>query len=456
MTSGQDGRSAMQPPAERRRGIRHLKGETSPPGFQYGHVLWGYKCFVLIFCMVDAIDNQVPALDTLGTASKPAMNQSTPPIRMKPLGYLALIIIVAILILVVYYLYPKPGPLKNNATGPGISNNTTTARTSSLQNNATRSGTNNTTIAQMNLSYIYCIGGVTNGGATNSTYYASKSDTGVGSWAETTSYPFVIALPACAISNGYVYCVGGNTNFKQNGNKGYTYTKAAYYAPMSTSGVGSWQATSLYPTNGYMSCNIYNDYIYCVGGGNLTNVYDSSYYAHVSSSGIGAWNKTTAYPNIIEGESCVISNGYIYCTGGSSPGNYINSFYAHVSSSGIGAWNKTTAYPIGWNYYPTCMAYGNYIYCVGGGGGNSYVSSTYYAALSNSGIGAWQQTSSYPVNATEQSQCVSTSGYIYCAAGYGNYLPFKNVYYASVSGAGIGAWQQTTAYPINADDGSCV
>ena len=78
------------------------------------------------------------------------------------------------------------------------------------------------------------------------------------------------------------------------------------------------------------SCAAYDGYIYCVGGedgGISTNLVE---YAPISSSGVGTWNSSTSYPGgDIEMQSCNIYSGYIYCIGG----------YYFVSGSDYGVTN---------------------------------------------------------------------------------------------------------------------
>ncbi|MDE1855777.1 MAG: hypothetical protein KGH49_00890 [Candidatus Micrarchaeota archaeon] len=142
-------------------------------------------------------------------------------------------------------------------------------------------------------SYIYCVAGTYG----NPAYYATISSGGIGAWTATTSYPLSVYYDSCNIYNGYIYCVNG-----------YPMTHVTYYAAVSSSGIGAWTATTSYPLTVLTTCNIYNGYLYCVGGSTtgadaagVSNVY----YAPVSSSGIGAWTATTSYPSAIALTSCI-------------------------------------------------------------------------------------------------------------------------------------------------------
>ena len=89
-----------------------------------------------------------------------------------------------------------------------------------------------------------------------------------------------------------------------------------YYAPISSTGIGTWQATTRYPVRMVgAGCSIYNGYIYCVGTGAnpVKNPFNYVYYAPVSSTGIGTWTSTTSYP---------VSMDYAYCEIPGSGGGY--------------------------------------------------------------------------------------------------------------------------------------
>jgi N-acetylneuraminic acid mutarotase len=306
--------------------------------------------------------------------------------------------------------------------------------------------------------YIYCVGGdwMNGGDYTSAVYYAPVSNSGVGVWTNTTSYPTNIYDQSCAIYSGYIYCVGGYATYPSAipGNPpvgGVTVTDATYYARVSSSGVGSWNRTTSYPTGVAMqSCAIYSGYIYCVGGANPGGDNVGDYYAQISSSGVGVWIGTASYPaglNALIEQSCAIYSGYIYCVG-EGPASAANpltnaTYYAPVSSSGLGAWNRTTSYPTGISY-PSCTTYSGYIYCVGGLASSAHGvvanNATYYAPLSSSGVGNWTSTSSYPFKSIYGQSCAIYSGYIYCVGGIINSVNTISdsswtsaVYYAEIS-----------------------
>src|SRR5271170_2610872 len=236
------------------------------------------------------------------------------------------------------------------------------------------------------------------------------------SWTSTTMYPGEIYGQSCATYSGYIYCVGGVTGTSPP-------TTVVYYASLTSSGAGAWSSTTSYPTSiDFESCVAQSGYIYCVGGntGGLPTPTDAAYYAPLSASGVGAWVSTTSYPSNVESQSCVAESGYIYCVGGNpnSPDSPTDAvYYAPLSASGVGTWVSTTSYSVAVQNQ-SCVAQSGYIYCVGGVTSPypSFIGSVYYAPLSSSGVGTWTSTTNYPAFIFAQS-CVTASGYIYCIAG---------------------------------------
>ncbi|MGI0100733.1 MAG: hypothetical protein ACREBH_03405 [Candidatus Micrarchaeaceae archaeon] len=344
------------------------------------------------------------------------------------------------------------GPLSSVYTSSTTVQSTTTSTVSSANETNTTSAneTNSTNLIQSN--YIYCVGTQ----ATypyNYTYYAPINASGIGNWTATTSYPIPIYMAGCSISGNYIYCVGssgiGNTSSSMY----------SYYALVNDSGIGSWTMTTSYPAIfNNAGCSIGGNYIYCVGGVGHINSF-LAYYAPISGLGIGNWTKTTPYPERLYGAGCSIYDDYIYCVGTGYANSTTNFnattlesvYYAPVSDSGIGNWTATTSYPIPF-YGAGCSIYDDYIYCVG----NNYYgqkSSAYYAHVTASGIGAWQQTTSYPL-AFSNDGCVASEGYLYCV-GATSSNQANMAYYAPISANGIGTWNATTSYPVQLSEAYC-
>jgi hypothetical protein len=261
--------------------------------------------------------------------------------------------------------------------------------------------------------YVYCVGG-----GTDAAYYAAISSSGVETWTATTSYPTDITGQSCVASSAYIYCVSGI-----DGTQGPRPTSAVYYAPLSNSGgIGEWTKTTDYPAGVIaLSCAESGGYVYCVGGAATVGALESNatYFAPLSSTGLGTWEATTSYPSTIDDESCAASGGFIYCIAGYTalgPRAVNTTYYAPVSSSGIGAWTAGTSFPTS-DYGALCVTLGGFVYCVGGIAGlGDATDAVYYAPLSPSGgIGAWSTGESYPTGII--TSCVATGNVIACVSG---------------------------------------
>ena len=276
----------------------------------------------------------------------------------------------------------------------------------------------------------------------------------LGQWSPTTNYPLEVAGESCFVYSNNVYCLGG---FDAKGND----YDNAYYAPLSSSGIGAWTPTKPFPVAiDSSSCVLWSASVYCIGGENSTSVMANVYDAPVTSGGIGDWSQAAAYPQTIAATSCVAYLGYVYCIGGFDiTGDETASAYYASVSSGLKSWTSTTPYPFAINS-EGCMVQGGYLYCVAGNEESGLpqfpVSNVYYAKLSPSGIGSWTSTTQYP-DALSTVSCVLNSGEVYCAGGFNlNQRSSDHVYAATVTGSGLSSWTNSTAYPIQFDVSSCV
>jgi hypothetical protein len=234
--------------------------------------------------------------------------------------------------------------------------------------------------------------------------------------------------------------------------------------------VASWTLSpNTYPDIGFFltagfsegSCAIASGYIVCVGGSNSVGTADQVNYAAIGSPGVGTWSASSNYPTYISDESCVTDSGYIYCVGGfnpyltMSPYTTSNVEYGQVTGSGV-SWSSTTSYPAAVDG-ESCAVYSGYIYCVAGNAGNA----VYYAQLSSTGgiVGAWGTGTSYPLisgSGVTNLSCVTDSGYIYCMDGGISSGSTADAYYAPVSSSGVGSWTQATSPTYGLWGLSCV
>jgi hypothetical protein len=262
---------------------------------------------------------------------------------------------------------------------------------------------------------IYCVGGENATQVLDNVYTTSISSSGLGEWSSAAAYPQAIASASCVVYSGYVYCVGG---FNMLG-EGSTST---YYASIS-SGLSSWMTTTPYPFAVYtVPCVVQANYIYCVAGqqenmlagtGANTNFPTAQvYYAPLSSSGIGSWSPSSAYPQALASPSCLAYSGDVYCLGGYglTELSNTNTYSSPVSSSGVGPWTVSTPYPLPFDL-SSCVSDLSNIYCIGGrssgASGVSVLNSVYYTTLSPSG--PLTSTTSSTASSTNSTSTSSTS-----------------------------------------------
>ena len=77
---------------------------------------------------------------------------------------------------------------------------------------------------------IYCVGGYAggpNGKSITDVYYAPLSSSGIGSWTLTTAYPYPVFEPRCTTNSGYIYCIEAQYN-----GTAYTSKVNTYYAQL--------------------------------------------------------------------------------------------------------------------------------------------------------------------------------------------------------------------------------
>jgi len=236
----------------------------------------------------------------------------------------------------------------------------------------------------VNSGFVYCIAGQSPSGVTNATYFAALSSSGVGSWSASTKYPRAVYGQSCVVDSGVVYCIGG-----YNSSTGSI--DAVYFASLSSSGVGSWSATTNYSTTIQdQSCVASAGFVYCVGGTAvpccLSNP-NAVYFAPLSSTGVGVWSASTNYPTTVYGQSCVVDSGFAYCIGGFAQVASNAVYFAPLSSSGVDVWSATTSYPTT-IFAQSCVANSGFVYCIGGTStsSNNFTNAVYFARFVTEGV----------------------------------------------------------------------
>lgn len=282
--------------------------------------------------------------------------------------------------------------------------------------------------------YVYCVGGADPSvNPSSQAYSATFSASGVGAWLSSTGrYPLPVTGHSCGASSGFLYCIGGAVD------TGGDDTSLSYFAPISSGTIGSWTPTTSFPIAvDSQACVTSAAYIYCIGGNaepdgtNATSdLGNSAWYASLSSGGIGTWSRTTSYPQGAFLPACAASDGYVYCIGGvaRSPSTHggVNYFglsntqgevyYAPLSSDGIGTWTATTSYPIQ-VALPSCVASSGHLYCIGGEqSGGADANMVFVAPISASGLGSWHRVNDYPAGIL--TTCLASGGNLACLGGF--------------------------------------
>ena len=180
-------------------------------------------------------------------------------------------------------------------------------------------------------------------------------------------------------------------------------------------------------------------YVYCVGS--PTPPFNQSYYAQLDSTGAENWKSSSSYPVPFLDGSCASNGADIYCVGGSEllPGAQLEqAYYAPVAQGGLGAWLQTSSYPVPFSS-GSCTASNGYVYCVGTMN-SSDSKDTFYASASSSGLGAWAASTPYPAP-FYGGQCNAYNGYIYCMGDTYLNLSASAAYYKSIANTVAGKQQ---------------
>lgn len=171
-----------------------------------------------------------------------------------------------------------------------------------------------------------------------------------------------------------------------------------------------------------------------------------------------SWAATSSLPTPSLGISCVTSPEYggVYCVGGTNGVTVTNQVYSSTLSNngGVGGWTKSGVYPASVDS-ESCVRFLASVYCIAGSqGGFKYVSTDYFSNLTSTGLGRWVQTTAYPLQAEQQS-CLAYQYFVYCVAGNTAFGLKNSTYFATLSSHGIGAWAATAAYPQKLAGESC-
>ncbi len=248
---------------------------------------------------------------------------------------------------------------------------------------------------------LYCEGGVTTGGVTvNQSYLALWSGSGLTAWKATLPYPMSVSGTSCVDGSGWLVCIGGQGLHGQE-------TDRVYETPISSSGLGGWEAAPPYPIPvAGQSCALADNTVYCIGdqGGFPTSVYA----AFLTDQGLGPWvNDSVAapYPTPFADGSCLTSSVDLFCLGGNSQTVY----YTQVDGTTLDPWTETLPLPTALTW-PGCANSGAAFYCVGGtpSAGAEAINGTYHATAYTSQLTASCSPSALGGANGSSAQCTAT------------------------------------------------
>ena len=171
--------------------------------------------------------------------------------------------------------------------------------------------------------YIYLIEGTNNGGVTYATDYTkvgvnggAPTSPGCGTaWCVTTSLPTGSGtfFGAAAVNAGTIYFTGGGLVAGGNSN-------STYFASLSSSGIGTWTKAGalFYDSRQQHAAFAVNGFLYVVAGsGTIQGCSNSVQYASIAANGnIGSWNTGPSLNSARNGGAAAYANGNIYYMGG--------------------------------------------------------------------------------------------------------------------------------------------
>jgi hypothetical protein len=181
--------------------------------------------------------------------------------------------------------------------------------------------------------FLYVIGGENGSGTHQTTVYIAKlgangepqlwhpTDTNKNNWVywfAGTSLSSARSYHSITVYNNRLYILGGRNSSNPGG---ITTVEAAAIAP--TGELGSWSTTGMtaLPSARFAhSVQVYNDYIYLIGGNSGGTLQNSVHYGRIGADGsIGTWFTTSAFSGSRMswgGKNSTVWGGYLYLHGG--------------------------------------------------------------------------------------------------------------------------------------------
>jgi len=298
--------------------------------------------------------------------------------------------------------------------------------------------------------FLYIIGGRNGSTYYNTTQFASVENGGPGSvnaWTSVTPFTNGRHLHGSVAYRGYLYVVGGYSG----GTTPTRYSDVQFAAINADGTLGDWNTTTSLPAARQShTLEVYNGYMYVLGGKDDAGNVASTLYAKIDADGtLGEWLNGTALPQTRSALSSFVSNGHIYILGGSS-GFVYNTIYVaplNTTNGSIGTWTLTTSFTTG-RYYTGVITNGEYVYLMGGQDINGkYLDDVQYAKVNEDGtIGAWNPTTSFSMKRSGLSPVVY-NGYLYIFGGFDGTTSYNTTEYAPINANGtIGNWQASQTF----------
>ena len=301
---------------------------------------------------------------------------------------------------------------------------------------------------------LYVVGGGIAGGVTASAEYAcSNADGTLQQWSAATQPSQTARNNASgAVYEDMLYLIGGESS-------GQPAFADVTFAPINQGGDGMPQgfvSTTAFGTSRYSHTTVVaNGFMYIVGGRNTTTFYTDVQFAPINDDGtVGTWQATSSFPTARADHKTVVSNGYMYNLGGCNGATpTTNTQYAAINANGtLGAWTNTTALPLA-RCEHAAVANNGYVYVIGGTADGTTGTSTVYRStinVSTGALGTWSTMSALNNIRKSGAEAVINNGYMYVLGGLTTAAVERavSVEFAKINGDGtLGAWSYTTSLP---------
>jgi hypothetical protein len=321
--------------------------------------------------------------------------------------------------------------------------------------------------------FIYSFGGYQGSSAYKDTQYMKIKNGGGGTntaWSSVQALPANRAWGAAAVVNGYLYHVGGCSLTdcgSSSAQAGIYYTKILSDGTLTNPWTAA--ANSMPAERDQGAITVVGNYLYWIGGASIASGINSTVYHTVldpTSGAPGVWVTDSSLRQAIRGNTAVSSDGYIYVTDGSNGSSVLTTEYTYVGNGGGvptdpgcgSVWCATTSLPTGaGTLFGAAAANGKMIYYTGGQlvGSAAYSNDMYYATLSSSGIGAWTKGANSFFDPRYEHVTIAENGYLYViggsdASGCGAYPEYAPI----LPNGDVGTWQSAPSPGRNSAAGA--